>query len=313
MTDYTVNNGIPFVPEGVIDPAAGLNLALLVIDRLLQLRVLGMKQNTPQVSPAVGARYIVGTSPTGAWAGKNLQVAEWMADGYWAFSPASVAVFGTSIYLNTGTDWVPASAGAAAAWGGITGTLSNQADLAEALDEKEFVLTAGSNITIDRTDPSAPVISATGGGGGGGSGDVVGPSSSVDNQLALFSGTTGKLLKAGVGVGTLSQINGVPGRVVTASGAVTPADAGRWIISNAATPITLTIGAEATAAWPSDVYATINVLQVGAGAVTIAGASGVTVSVHSSDTAVTAGAGSAVTAVRTESNKFSLFGKLVAA
>jgi hypothetical protein len=33
------------------------------------------------------------------------------------------------------------------------------------------------------------------GGGGGGSGDVVGPASSVDNRLALFSGATGKLIK----------------------------------------------------------------------------------------------------------------------
>lgn len=33
------------------------------------------------------------------------------------------------------------------------------------LDEKEFTLTAGTNITIDRTVPNAPVISASGGGG----------------------------------------------------------------------------------------------------------------------------------------------------
>jgi len=35
----------------------------------------------------------------------------------------------------------------------------------EKLDEKEFTLTAGANITIDRTVPEAPVISASGGGG----------------------------------------------------------------------------------------------------------------------------------------------------
>jgi hypothetical protein len=37
-------------------------------------------------------------------------------------------------------------------------------------------------------------------GGGGGSGDVVGPASSTDSEFALFSGTTGKLLKSGGGV-----------------------------------------------------------------------------------------------------------------
>ena len=34
-------------------------------------------------------------------------------------------------------------------------------------------------------------------GGGGGSGDVVGPASAVDGTVALYDGTTGKLLKAG--------------------------------------------------------------------------------------------------------------------
>lgn len=36
---------------------------------------------------------------------------------------------------------------------------------------------------------------AAGGGGGGGAGDVVGPSSATDAAIALFDGTTGKLLK----------------------------------------------------------------------------------------------------------------------
>lgn len=35
------------------------------------------------------------------------------------------------------------------------------------------------------------------GSGGGGSGDVVGPSSAVDNDIAVFDGTTGKLIKDG--------------------------------------------------------------------------------------------------------------------
>jgi hypothetical protein len=48
---------------------------------------------------------------------------------------------------------------------------------------------------VDSTDPQNPVISATG--GGGGSGDVVGPASSVDGDLALFDGITGKLIKSG--------------------------------------------------------------------------------------------------------------------
>lgn len=53
---------------------------------------------------------------------------------------------------------------------------------------------AGTNVTVDNTDPQNPIISAT---GGGGSGDVVGPASAVDGDVALFDGITGKLIKSG--------------------------------------------------------------------------------------------------------------------
>jgi len=47
-----------------------------------------------------------------------------------------------------------------------------------------------------------PITGATdvtiSGGGGGGSGDVVGPASSTNDTIPLFSGTTGKLIKASI-------------------------------------------------------------------------------------------------------------------
>lgn len=52
-------------------------------------------------------------------------------------------------------------------------------------------LVAGSNITIDATDPANPIINST----ASGSGDVVGPASAVDGTPAVFDGTTGKLIK----------------------------------------------------------------------------------------------------------------------
>jgi hypothetical protein len=52
-------------------------------------------------------------------------------------------------------------------------------------------LVAGSNITIDATDPANPVINST----ASGSGDVVGPASAVDGTPMVADGTTGKLLK----------------------------------------------------------------------------------------------------------------------
>ena len=72
--------------------------------------------------------------------------------------------------------------------------------LAARLALKEQTLTAGANVTIDRTDPENPIISASITGGGGG--DVVGPASSIGNEVALFDGITGKLLKGGGVLGT---------------------------------------------------------------------------------------------------------------
>jgi hypothetical protein len=43
--------------------------------------------------------------------------------------------------------------------------------------------------------PAGDTTAGATGGGGGGSGDVVGPAASVDGNIAVFDGTTGKLLK----------------------------------------------------------------------------------------------------------------------
>lgn len=359
--------------------------------------------------------------------------------------------------------------------------------LAARLSLKEQTLTAGPNVTIDRTDPDNPIISASITGGGGG--DVVGPASAIANEVALFDGITGKLLKGGgalgtaaataatdyataaqgvladgaiqasekgasLGVATLdaggkvpagqlpsyvddvlevadlaslpgtgetgkiyvtlddsrqyrwsgsayvqlvaspgttdnvpegatnlyhtvarvratlltdlsladataiaatdtvlqalgklaarlatafaranhtgeqatstvtgldaalaakAAIAGLPSRTVTASGAITPSDAGLWLISTSATPITLTIGAEATAAWTtSGILPMVHILQIGAGAVTVTG-DGFSVVGHAADTNVLDGAGAAATALWRASNTWSLIGRLVAA
>lgn len=230
----SVNNSIPFVPENTIDPAAGLNEAINTIDALVQLLVVSVGTNAPPGSPAVGARYIVGTSPTGAWSGQSNKLARWL-DGTWSFFNARYAlnVADGLWYVRPSTTWgvLPGGGGGSASWSTLSGIpanvtafaeLAGEADLIayftgegamslasfteaartlltatdaagqrtviglgsvnntsdankpvstaqqEALDGKEAVLTAGANITIDRTDPLAPVISAPGGGSGGG-------------------------------------------------------------------------------------------------------------------------------------------------
>lgn len=89
----TPNNGIPYVPEDTQDPAAGLNLALNVVDALLQCFVLDMDQTTPPGSPTDGDLHIVASGATAAWAGQDDNLARYVAEGdFWQFFEAGAQV-----------------------------------------------------------------------------------------------------------------------------------------------------------------------------------------------------------------------------
>lgn len=88
----TPNNNIPYVPENVIDPAAGLNLSLDKIDGLLQLSVIA-EQQLPAAAAADGDRYLVAPGATGEWAGQDGKIARWVTPGdYWQFYDAYMLV-----------------------------------------------------------------------------------------------------------------------------------------------------------------------------------------------------------------------------
>lgn len=90
----TPNHNIPYVPEGTLDPAAGLNLALNVLDVLVQTAVISMDLTAPPGSPSDGDLYVVGFSPTGAWSGQARNVARYVAEGAsWQFFAAGSQVF----------------------------------------------------------------------------------------------------------------------------------------------------------------------------------------------------------------------------
>lgn len=74
--------------------------------------------------------------------------------------------------------------------------ISDVTNLQTGLDSKQATLVSGTNIKTVNGETllgSGNVVIS----GGGGSGDVVGPASSVDNNIAVFDGATGKLLKDG--------------------------------------------------------------------------------------------------------------------
>jgi hypothetical protein len=147
----TVNNNIPLIPENTIDPAAGLNLSLVQIDSLLQVLVVSVGANTPPASPANGARYIVGTSPTGAWAGQANKLAMRL-DGAWRFSDSRYVLNAADalFYIRPSTTWVAVDISAAIA-----------AHVALADPHDQYQLKKFDNLTAT-TDPTAADDSADG-------------------------------------------------------------------------------------------------------------------------------------------------------
>lgn len=139
----------------------------------LEQGVTGYGTNTPPVGPAANVTYILGSSPTGDWAGNAKKVACYISNA-WVFLPASGAIgsgqmglklpaaASNAAYYFDGVNWTAWAAptrpvdlqnsidpfpqylmryegGAgpgAVAWGDITGTLSAQTDLNSALSGK---------------------------------------------------------------------------------------------------------------------------------------------------------------------------------
>ena len=126
MTE-SINNAIPFVPENTIDPAAGLNLSVNVIDALLQLHVQTVGDDTPPAG-VEGERHIVGTSPTGAWAGNANKMARYL-DADWQFFDARFAVNADDgkVYVRQASTWEAFGGPKDTGWTAGTGTASKGA------------------------------------------------------------------------------------------------------------------------------------------------------------------------------------------
>lgn len=135
-------------------------------------------------------------------------------------------------------------------------------------------------------------------------------------QDTLVSGTNIKTVggQSLLGSGDVSSFAGMPYRIVTASGSITPADAGKLLICTNESAITLTVGAEATAAWSvAGVAPVVQLLQRGAGTVTIAGAAGVAVDKHSSDSRTLDGQAAPAALLWSAVDEWNLVGRLAAA
>lgn len=138
--------------EGTLQNDVPANDNSLRAEALSRL-VIGIEDSP--TSTGDGATFIVGSSPSGAFAVFNPDDLTIYRDGTWyAWAPTEglmVNLDGTLYTYDGSSGWVPIDVG--------TGVQS---------------VVAGTNVTVDNTDPANPIVSATGGGGGGGDFERIG-------------------------------------------------------------------------------------------------------------------------------------------
>lgn len=83
----TARLAVPLLEAGQIDKVTTHNEALTVFDLGLCAAVDGFLADMPPASPSVGACYILGASPTGAWAGHAQALAGYTSGGWRFIAP----------------------------------------------------------------------------------------------------------------------------------------------------------------------------------------------------------------------------------
>jgi hypothetical protein len=138
--------------------------------------VTGYGTNTPPGGPAANETYIIGSSPTGAWAGNANKVAVYIS-AVWTFLPASGAIGSSQRNLRLGG----ASSDTFYLWDGSAWTA--YAAPTRLVDH------------VNTIDPLPQYLMRNEYSASAGSGDVTGPGSSVANRIATFADTSGKVIQ----------------------------------------------------------------------------------------------------------------------
>lgn len=84
MTETTPRHALPLIQPGQAQKEVAHNEALALLDLIAQPAVVAVGLDTPPSAPALGQCWIVGASPSGAWAGQANALAGW-TDGGWRF------------------------------------------------------------------------------------------------------------------------------------------------------------------------------------------------------------------------------------
>jgi hypothetical protein len=85
MSDTSPILALPLIQPAQAQKHVTHNEALRLLDVLVQAAVSTRGANTPPATPAAGERHIVGSAPTGLWAGQAGRIALWEDPSGWAF------------------------------------------------------------------------------------------------------------------------------------------------------------------------------------------------------------------------------------
>lgn len=143
--------------EGETGWSTSMNRNLRMLDALVNLRVLDKDLNAPPGSPTSNAAYIIGPSPTGAWASRAGQIAVLMTGddiaATWGFvTPKSGwkahVVDETADYLYGGSAWTIITAGATITFGWNRQTASYTLAVGDIDNGVEMNVASANNLTV---------------------------------------------------------------------------------------------------------------------------------------------------------------------
>jgi hypothetical protein len=80
----STNLALPYLAASQSQKHVTVNEGMRLLDVLVQISVKSAALSAPPVSPGDGQRWIIGSTPTGLWAGRTSQIAAWQ-DGAWEF------------------------------------------------------------------------------------------------------------------------------------------------------------------------------------------------------------------------------------
>lgn len=85
MSEESARLALPLLAAGQAQKEIGHNEALALLDMVVQAGVVSVGAETVPADPAIGACWVVGAAPGGAWAGHAHAIAGWTAGG-WRFA-----------------------------------------------------------------------------------------------------------------------------------------------------------------------------------------------------------------------------------